>query len=516
MSTKTAIRPTPGNRGHSASPPSLTDARPDGGQADSLKTCALPAPPEPGIASVRVRRGTAPATDTAPDDDPAYAKTQSVMSPCGLSPAVNPAAARERFRALLKGNWQKQVRQSPTARPTQPLPAAKAVDPAAAMPSGGGAVASEMQAAARALGTDSAAPRDYASCWRAAQQGDTEAQYALGVLFATGDSRVPHDDARAAQWLRKAAETGHPRAKFGLGILMQHGRIPSRRENEGLAWIRDAADAGCAAALHYMGRQLLRGDVVKADPTAARACFLQAAKAGVADAQAALAGMLEKGLGGPADARQAREWAERAAEAGSTEGQYLWGCMLGRRGASAADTEAARAWLHKAAAQGHEKAAVRTKGLALLTDAAVEAHPLPLPQDKARKLRRLADRGDADAQCALGALYAENRHFPEAAKWFRLAAEQGHAGGQNRLAGLYATGSGLEFDPQAAAYWFYQAASQDLTDAQYWLGELYAAGCGVPQEPLRAYKWLKLAANKGDRDAKLRCRALLKEHHRFL
>ena len=41
----------------------------------------------------------------------------------------------------------------------------------------------------------------------------------------------------------------------------------------------------------------------------------------------------------------------------------------------------------------------------------------------------------------------------EAAKWFRLAAEQGMAGSQSTLAMMYEKGVGVERDAAAAAKW---------------------------------------------------------------
>lgn len=42
---------------------------------------------------------------------------------------------------------------------------------------------------------------------KAAAQGDAEAEFSLGVLYATGRG-VARDDAQAVNWYRKAAEHG--------------------------------------------------------------------------------------------------------------------------------------------------------------------------------------------------------------------------------------------------------------------------------------------------------------------
>lgn len=47
---------------------------------------------------------------------------------------------------------------------------------------------------------------------KAAEQGDAQAQYNLGVCYISGDGVVPNKQ-EAMKWLRKAAKQGHPQAK---------------------------------------------------------------------------------------------------------------------------------------------------------------------------------------------------------------------------------------------------------------------------------------------------------------
>ena len=73
--------------------------------------------------------------------------------------------------------------------------------------------------------------------------------------------------------------------------------------------------------------------------------------------------------------------------------------------------------------------------------------------------------GDADAQYSLGILYDDGHGVPrddtEAAKWFRLAADQGYAMAQNNLGSLYARGAGVPQDYVQAYMWFALSAEQD-------------------------------------------------------
>ena len=56
-----------------------------------------------------------------------------------------------------------------------------------------------------------------------AEQGDADAQFNLGVMYANGRG-VSRDDKAAAEWSRRAAEQGLPAAKAKLGGMYAIGR----------------------------------------------------------------------------------------------------------------------------------------------------------------------------------------------------------------------------------------------------------------------------------------------------
>jgi len=90
----------------------------------------------------------------------------------------------------------------------------------------------------------------------------------------------------------------------------------------------------------------------------------------------------------------------------------------------------------------------------------------------------------------------------EAAKWYRMAAEQGAADAQYNLGVMYDNGYGVPQDYAEAAKWFRMAAEQGVADAQFNLGVMYANGDGVPQDYVKAYMWLNLAAARGKSEDK--------------
>src|SRR2546425_1106147 len=105
---------------------------------------------------------------------------------------------------------------------------------------------------------------------------------------------------------------------------------------------------------------------------------------------------------------------------------------------------------------------------------------------------------DAEAQFNLGVMYHEGRGVSqddaEAAKWYRQAAAQGHAGAQYSLGVMYYYGQGVPQDYAEALKWYRQAAAQGYAGAQSELGVMYHNGQGVSQDDTEALKWYRQAA----------------------
>jgi len=85
-------------------------------------------------------------------------------------------------------------------------------------------------------------------------------------------------------------------------------------------------------------------------------------------------------------------------------------------------------------------------------------------------LLHAANQGCDYSQFSVGAMHERGsagvqRDFSEAARWYRLASEQGHADAQCNLGNLYSTGRGVEMDYIEALYWFRLAAQQGHPNA---------------------------------------------------
>jgi uncharacterized protein len=99
--------------------------------------------------------------------------------------------------------------------------------------------------------------------------------------------------------------------------------------------------------------------------------------------------------------------------------------------------------------------------------------------------------------------------YATAFRKLRPLAERGQAEAQALLGFMYQHGSGVPQDQVIAAHWYSSAAEQGHVGAQYQLGLLYDKGHGVPQSAVIAYKWLNLAATRAqprERDYYVRIR----------
>ncbi len=122
--------------------------------------------------------------------------------------------------------------------------------------------------------------------------------------------------------------------------------------------------------------------------------------------------------------------------------------------------------------------------------------------ERSDKLRKAAERGDANAQCNLGIAYyvgagSVAKDTNEAVKWFRKAAEQVHTEAQFNLGIAYWSGEGVRKDQVEAVNWYRKAAEQGLAKAQYNLGIAYWLGAGVQKDLVEALAWLNLASASG-------------------
>jgi TPR repeat protein len=161
-----------------------------------------------------------------------------------------------------------------------------------------------------------------------AQQGNVEAQYAVGSMYTRGRG-VSQDFAQAAKWLRKSADQGHDIAQDELGLMYEFGRGVPKDDAEAMRWFQKAAGQNYAGGLYDLGRYYIRSaynvDINTQYKNSEVDKFFQfagvkgaklyrlAADQGHALAQYKLMGLYLTGMGVPADPIQVYKWCSLAA-----------------------------------------------------------------------------------------------------------------------------------------------------------------------------------------------------------
>lgn len=223
----------------------------------------------------------------------------------------------------------------------------------------------------------------------------------------------------------------------------------------------------------------------------ALAQFREAAERNEANGQLNLGKMNEYGHGLPKNLDEAARLYRLAADQGNAEAQYRLGHLYEYGDGVEANFDTAMQWYAKSAEQGDKNAIIKVE----------------LREQYLRGVE-LADEGHQHAQYQLGRMYEYGMGVPkdpaEAAKWYRLAAEQAELKSQERLGQLLEDGSTVPQDKEEADKYYRMLVAElerkaDLENrnAQYELGRLYERGRGVEESTDKALHWYLQAAKKG-------------------
>jgi TPR repeat protein len=80
-------------------------------------------------------------------------------------------------------------------------------------------------------------------CTKAAEQGNANAQYNLGLMHSIGKG-TPKDDKQAIYWYTKAAEQGHDGGQLNLGVKHDYGKGTLKDSILAYAWYNISASQG--------------------------------------------------------------------------------------------------------------------------------------------------------------------------------------------------------------------------------------------------------------------------------
>ena len=158
---------------------------------------------------------------------------------------------------------------------------------------------------------------------QAAEQGNLEACYRLGMMYGNGDG-VPLDHAAAAEWMSRAAQHGHIEARLTMAWMYANGVGVDQDEERTRHWYRQAAEQGSAQAQYMLGTMYRFSQYgVEQDMAQAVDWYLKAADQGFAPAQFALGRLLMDGRYVERDEAAALQWLSLAHVNGSSKAEEV-------------------------------------------------------------------------------------------------------------------------------------------------------------------------------------------------
>jgi len=172
---------------------------------------------------------------------------------------------------------------------------------------------------------------------QAAQRGEAESQFILGLAYRDGWQGTVLPGSALAKWSDLAAERDDRRPALVLGLLRRDGDRVGRDVAQAVKWLGLAAGQGDSYAQVILGEMLLEGDGVPADWRGGAEWIRKSARAGFAPAQLRLGLIYLVGDQSiPKDEIESLAWFITAAQTGSipaVEFRDEWTQRLGREAA---------------------------------------------------------------------------------------------------------------------------------------------------------------------------------------
>jgi len=338
---------------------------------------------------------------------------------------------------------------------------------------------------------------------KAAENGNSEAQYYLGLMYENGRG-VEADMGKSVEWLKKSAARGNKDAAEYLESMadyeaateehekavrqvMKTGEEIKRvkktytaQEKELEALIKNAEKSATAA--YDLGLKYEKGDGIEADQKEAYYWYSQAAGAEsgiVPQAVIALAYMYYEGRGTARDRKEAYRLFKLSNSQVDVfnKAYYMMGVMERDGDGAPKDLNAALGSFGLAVKYGHTEAEKAR-------------------QEVVAQIEREAREAREAAQIA--SEYMKKSERDKAIPYLKKAADLGDTWAQLALGVLYEDGAGITQDNKSALYWYEKAGHKGDVRAQRFIGAMYHNGKGAGKNYEKAIYWCEKAAKQGD------------------
>jgi TPR repeat protein len=177
----------------------------------------------------------------------------------------------------------------------------------------------------------------------AADKGDSQSQWILGMMCAMGLGGVERDFERAVRLFNAAIDHGNHKALIALGFMYLQGLGVEQDPNKAMQLCQNAVRMGCTEGYLFLGAMYQGGRGVMQDATMARECYQHAIEKGDVNGYVRMGNLLLSTFNpSPEAQREAVLHYTLAANKGSAAGQACLGEMY-RKGQGVEKQDISRA-----------------------------------------------------------------------------------------------------------------------------------------------------------------------------
>lgn len=348
--------------------------------------------------------------------------------------------------------------------------------------------------------------KDYQQLQNKADEGDIEAQFAIGSCFQNGEW-VPQSYKKAFQYYKLAADQGHSQAQVSLAILYESGLGVEKDYHQAFHYVKLAANQGSPVGFAVLGKFYAEGKGIEKSPNVAIHYYLMAAEHGNVTAWDSLAEAYEHGIGVEASEEKAYYYRQKIfkhhrekANEGDPIDQMIVGWLFENGEGIEKSMKSAIHYYQLSADQNLPKAWF------CLAECYAAGKGIPKSSEKAIHYYTLAaNQNDALAQFSLAQYLLKNKiHEEQAIHYLKLALQYGQrspfllASCEEDLARCFESGIGVRKSAHKALYYYNLAAEHGNEFAQHRLGDAYLKGeLELNQSAETAVEYYLLATNLG-------------------
>ena len=317
---------------------------------------------------------------------------------------------------------------------------------------------------------------EFKEVYAKAQNGDSEAQYRLGVSLKLGYYGASKNGRLASDWYKKSADGGNIEAMVSLADCYKDGEVEGKNLDDAIPLYKKAAEGGDWRAQHVLAEIYSSGESVSLDyAEALKWALLAADNYGTADVLCLVGKCYEGGLGTEKNMTKAFQYYQKAAQKDSSEAK----AALERIGETLGDN--------------------------LYGDVKFGPGAPDTDKTECRKVYLEAVEGHPGAEYEMGNILSEGIYCvlvnkKEAFGWYMKAAEHGFADAQYKVARFYSRGEKdvVNWNDEEKFKWYWEAASQGHVESMRGVADSLYYGAGVDKDAERAKIWYARAAKAGD------------------